>query len=130
MASVRHHIRIAASPDAVWKVVSDSAALPDWFGPVATSVATPGGRVVTLVDGPEVAEDIVTNDDELRRFQYAIKSGLPVEHHLGTFDVIEDGAGSLVVYSADVLPDEMGPMFSAVMGEGIKGLKEYCESRG
>jgi hypothetical protein len=130
MATVRHHTRIAASPDAVWKVVSDAGSVSEWFGPITKSVATSGGRIVTLADGTEIAEDVVTNDEALRRFQYVIRSGLPVEHHIGTFDVLEDGSGSLVVYSADVKPDELGPTFQAVMGEGIKGLKEYCETRG
>lgn len=84
---------------------------------------------MTLGDGTELAEDTVTSDDELRRFQYTIKSGLPLEHHIGTFDVLPDGEGSLVIYSADVLPDDLGPTFVAVMAEGIKGLKEYVESR-
>jgi hypothetical protein len=130
MATVRHHVRIAAAPNDVWKVVSDAASIANWFPPIATSVATPTGRIVTLADGTEIAEDTITNDDDLRRFQYAIRSGLPLEHHIGTLDVLEDGAGTLVVYSADVLPDSLGPTFTAVMGEGIVGLREYCESRG
>jgi hypothetical protein len=83
--------------------------------------------VVTLGDGTVIDEDVVTNDGTLRRFQYTIKSGLPVAHHLGTFDVLEDGAGSIVVYGADLGPDELGPTFDAVMGQGIQDLKAFCE---
>jgi len=129
MATVRHHIRIAAPADEVWKVVSDAPGIAAWFGPIAKASATPTGRVVVLGDGTEIDEDTVTNDPALRRFQYTIKSGLPVEHHIGTFDVLDDGAGSLVIYSADVRPDELGPIFTEVMGQGIRGLKDYCEAR-
>jgi hypothetical protein len=127
MATVRHHTRIDAPADKVWAVISDAGSVADWFGPLSSSQATATGRVVTLGDGTVIDEDVVTNDDTLRRFQYTIKSGLPVEHHIGTFDVLEDGAGSIVVYAADVRPDELGPTFDAVMGQGIQDLKAFCE---
>jgi len=39
----------------------------------------------------------VTNDPELRRFQYRIVGGgMPVESHIGTVDMREDGGGSIV----------------------------------
>lgn len=127
MATVRHHLHVNASPDDVFKVIADAGSIANWFGPIASSSATATGRIVTLGDGTEISEDTVTSDGDLRRFQYAIKSGLPVSHHIGTFDVLPDGDGSLVVYGADVAPDELGPVFDGVMAEGIKGLKEYCE---
>ena len=127
MATVRHHIRIDAPADKVWGVIRDAGSVSEWFGPLASSEATATGRIVTLGDGTVIDEDVVTSDDTLRRFQYTIKSGLPVEHHIGTFDVLEDGAGSLVVYAADVRPDELAPIFDGVMGQGIQDLKAFCE---
>jgi hypothetical protein len=127
MATVRHHVRIDAPADKVWAVISDAGSVAEWFGPLIKSHATETGRVVVLGDGTEIDEDVVTNDDSLRRFQYTIKSGLPVEHHIGTFDVLEDGAGAIVVYGADVRPDELGPTFDAVMGQGLTDLKAFCE---
>ncbi|MGQ0467387.1 MAG: SRPBCC family protein [Sporichthyaceae bacterium] len=127
MATVRHHLHVNAAPDDVFKVIADAGSISNWFGPIVSSSSTPTGRIVTLGDGTEINEDTVTSDNELRRFQYAIKSGLPVDHHIGTFDVLPDGDGSLVIYAADVAPDELGPVFDGVMAEGIKGLKDYCE---
>ncbi len=127
MATVRHHVRIDAPAAKVWGIISDAGSVSEWFGPIASSHATATGRVVTLGDGTEIDEDVVTNDDELRRFQYTIKSGLPVEHHLGTFDVLEDGAGSIVVYGTDVRPDDLAPTFHAVTGQGLQDLKAFCE---
>lgn len=53
-----------------------------------------------------------------------------VRHHLYV-NAAPDEVWKVVAdaYSADVLPDELGPTFVAVMGEGIKGLKEYVETR-
>ncbi len=129
MASVRVHTRIAASAEAVWKVVSDSGTISDWFPLIAKSAATTTTRTVELHNGPVIEEDIATNDQVLRRFQYAIRSGLPVESHLATIDVLEDGAGCLVVYSTDVQPDDVGSMMAGVLSDGLEGLKGYVEAR-
>lgn len=128
MASVRVHTRIAASADAVWKVVSDAGNIADWFPPLARSQATATTRTVELHNGPVIEEDIVTNDQVLRRFQYAIRSGLPVDSHLATIDVLEDGATCIVVFSTDVKPDDVGSMMAGVLSDGLQGLKKYVES--
>ena len=53
-----------------------------------------------------ITEEIVTVDDDLRRFQYSItEMPIPVEYHLSTIDVLEDGDGTLIVYGVDVQPD-------------------------
>jgi hypothetical protein len=127
MATVRHHLHVNAAPDEVFKVIADAGSISEWFGPIATSSATATGRIVTLADGTEISEDTVTSDNDLRRFQYAIKSGLPLTHHIGTWDVLPDGDGSLVIYAADVAPEEFGPIFDGVMADGIAGLKAHCE---
>lgn len=129
MASVRVHTRIAAPADAVWKTVSDAGSIADWFGPIVRSSVSGTSRTVELENGPVIDEDIVTNDQVLRRFQYSIRSGLPVESHLGTIDVLEDGPGCLVIYSTDVKPDEIGSMIAGVLSDAVQGLKEYSEAR-
>lgn len=129
MASVRVHTRIAASADAVWKIVSDAGNVADWFPPIAKSEATATTRTMELHNGPVIQEDIVTSDQVLRRFQSSIQSGLPLESHLWTIDVLDDGAGSIVVYSADVKPDEVGSMMAGLLSDGLEGLKRYVEAR-
>lgn len=128
MASVRVHIRIAASADVVWTIVSDAGNVAEWFEAIEKSSVSGATRTVALANGPEITEDIVTNDPVLRRFQYAIRSGLPVQSHLGTIDVLEDGDGALVIYSTDVTPDEVGSMMAGVLSDALQGLKRYVES--
>lgn len=69
----------------------------------------------------------MTNDSELRRFQYRITSGMPVESHLGTVDVLDDDAGALVIYSTEVTPDELADQMGPLIEEGLAGLKQYLE---
>ena len=96
----------------------------------ATSFAAADGkRFRTLEGGGRLEEEIVTSDDELRRFQYRIMAGdMPVEFHLGTVDVLPDGDTSLVVYSTDVTPDEVAEQMDGVIAEGLAGLKQHLET--
>lgn len=128
MATIRHHARIDAAPDEVWKVVSDAGAISTWFPLIEQSSASDGVRHCTLQGGGELEEEIVTSDDELRRFQYRITAGaMPVEFHLGTIDVLDLDGRALVVYSTDVTPDEVAGQMDGVLAEGLEGLKAHLE---
>jgi hypothetical protein len=128
VTSVRVHIRIAAPADLVWKVVSDAGNVAAWFPPVARSSATGSTRTMQLHNGPVLEEDILTNDQVLRRFQHAIRSGLPMESHLATIDVLEDREGALVVYGADVEPPAAASMMAGLLADALQGLKKFVES--
>lgn len=127
MATIRHHTHIGRSPDDVWKVVSDAGAISNWFPGIDTSSAEGAVRRCAMGD-VQLTEDIVTVDDELRRFQYRITEGpMPLEFHLGTIDVLPDGDGSLVIYSTEVLPDDAKALFDPVLAGGVEGLRSYLE---
>ena len=127
MASLRSHARIARPADEVWKVVSDAEGIPAWFPGIEQATVADGRRSCTLPGGMVLEEDIVTVDDALRRFQYRITAGMPVEHHLGTVDVLEDGDGSLVVYSTEITPDSLAELMAPAVEGGVQGLKAHLE---
>ncbi len=129
MATIRHHARIDASPDEVWAVVSDPTSVDKIFpglGPVEFD-----GTVRTVdMGGIVIKEEIVTNRDDLRRFQYSIvEAPMDIEYHLATIDVIDDGEGCLLVYGVDVKPDELGPALDGTMAGAAQGIKQYVEGR-
>ena len=130
MASLRSHARIARPADEVWKVVSDAAGISAWVPGIEQATAANGKRSCTLAGGMALEEDVVTVDDELRRFQYRITDGMPVEHHLGTVDVLEDGDGALVVYSTEITPDSLADLMRPAIEGGVQGLKAHLESAG
>lgn len=84
-------------------------------------------RYVNTTSGIWVGEEIVTNDSELHRFQYRIISGAPFDHHLATVDLIDANDGTLVIYAADVAPEEMGPAMQQSVAGAVEALKEYLE---
>ena len=127
MATIRHHAHVKASPDEIWKVVSDSSTMPSWF-PGVKGVKVDGNRRTVDLGGMELIEDIVTSDDELRRFQYRIVGGPMVpEYHLGTIDVLPDGDGSLVIYATEVLPDAAKQMIDPTIAAGVAAIKAHLE---
>jgi carbon monoxide dehydrogenase subunit G len=130
VASLRTHIAIDRPAGEVWAVVSDAGNISAWFPVVQTSEASGGERHCTLQGDVPLDEEIVNNDPELRRFQYRIVGGgVPVESHLGTVDVLEQDGASLVVYSTEVTPDEAADTLGPAIEDGVRGLKQYCESR-
>ncbi len=131
MATLRTHLSIDRPADEVWSVVSDAGNISAWFPMVQTSEATCQERHCMLDGDVPLDEEIVTNDADLRRFQYRIVGGgVPVESHLGTVDVLDQGGSSLVVYSTEVTPDEVAGTLGPAIEDGLQGLKSYCESRG
>jgi len=129
MASLRTHTRIARPADDVWSAVSDAGGISTWFPGIEQSSASGSTRSCTLAGGTQLEEDIVNVDPALRRFQYRITVGMPVEHHLGTIDVFEDGEGqSLVVYSTEVTPDAVADLMGPSIEGGLQGLKAHLES--
>jgi hypothetical protein len=127
MATIRHHTHVNASPDDVWKVVSDSAGMPDYF-PGVKSVVVDGNQRTVEFGGLELVEEIVTSDDEMRRFQYRIVGGPMVpEYHLGTIDVLPDGDGALLVYGTEVLPDAAKAMIDPTIAGAVAAIKAHVE---
>lgn len=128
MTTLRTEARIDKPADKVWSVVSDAGNISAWFPLVQSSTASGEDRHCELQGGTPLDEKIVTNDPELRRFQYRIVGGgVPAESHLGTVDVLDVDGSSLVVYSTEIKPDELADTLGPAIEEGVQGLKDYCE---
>lgn len=129
MATARAHVRLSRSADDVWKVVSNPDSITEWIPGVVASCTSEGRRHVTVADGSEVDEEIITNEPALRRFQYRlVPGGVPVESHLATVDVIDDDGSTLVVYAVDVQPDFLGEPMQQLVDGATAGLRQLLES--
>jgi hypothetical protein len=128
MATFRHDTRLDRSPDDVRKVVSDAGSISAWVPFLEQSRAEDGVRSWSMQGGGKLEEEIVTSDDRLRRFQNRIVAGdMPIEHHIGTIDVLEKGQSTLVAYATDVTPDEVAEQMDGVLAEGLQSLKARLE---
>ncbi len=128
MATMRETIHIDVPPDKVWAGVRDPLALLDWFEGLDGGEMVGSARQLKMGD-ITVTEEIVTVDDDLRRFQYSItEMPIPVEYHLATIDVLEDGDGTLIIYGVDVKPDMLGDILAPTIVGATKGMKKHFEA--
>src|SRR5476651_848968 len=116
MSSIYKEISLAATPVSVWDVVRDIGAVHTRFAPgfVVDTVMDGADRIVTFANGFVAREVIVDVDPQRRRLAYSARSER-IAHHNASFQVLAEGAGSRLVWIADVLPEAAGVTVSAMM---------------
>jgi carbon monoxide dehydrogenase subunit G len=128
MASIRKEISLSSSPEAVWDVVRDVGAVATRFAPgfVVDVQMEVGARLVTFGNGMVARETIVDLDEINRRLVYSIASDR-LTHHSASFQVFADGAGSRLIWVADLLPDTAAPNVDAMMEQGAAAAKRALD---
>ena len=134
MATLRKQIALDAGAANVWSAVRD-------FGQVHTRVA-PGfltklemdhnskgrDRVITFFNGLVARERLVTVDDESCRLVYSVVEGRP-SHYSAAVQVFPEGDGrSRVVWTIDLLPDELAPTVGGMMEHALPLMKKTLEA--
>ncbi len=107
MATIRKEFTSPRSADEVWAVLKRFEAVHELAaGFVTASEREPSGaRLVTLLNGMQVREWLVSADDAERRLVYAINDSPIYQHYNASAQVFEDGQGSRFVWTVDFLPD-------------------------
>ena len=125
MATLKREVPVAAGPAAVWQKLRD-------FGQVNTRVAPgfltdlkmdKGDRVLTFFNGMVARERLVTLDDDNRRLVYAVVEGR-ASHYNAAVQVFPEGDDSRVVWTIDLLPDELAPAIGAMMDQAVGVMKD------
>ena len=122
MGKDQMELEVAASPDAVWTVVSNYGDL-SWF-PGVTSTRLEGDDRVVTAGGHEIRERLLEMDHANRFLRYSVTEGLQgIDSHEATIKVDPNGSGSKITYSWEVTPEEavdgMGKAYSAAL-DGMK----------
>ena len=129
MASIRKEIHIDAPPVRVWDALRDVGALHTRLVPgFVTDTRMEGNtRVVTFGNGMVAREHIVGIDESRRRVCWAITDE-PFSHYNGAAWVEPDiNGGANFVWTADLLPHELGAQVEEMMTAGIQVIKETLE---
>lgn len=128
MATIHKEIEINASPQRVWEALSDVGAVHTRLaaGFVVETEMEGNARVVTFANGMVAREDIVAVDDAARRLVWAI-IGQRFGHYNGAAQVFDDAGGARLVWTTDLLPDELAPNVDAMMTAGIAAIKDTIE---
>jgi uncharacterized protein YndB with AHSA1/START domain len=132
MATVRVEAVIDVSAQRVWEAIADVGAVHRRLlpGRVAGARIENDVRVLTMPDGSEIRELIISVDHHDRRLAYAVIEGqkLPLTYHHATFQVFLDGEQSRLVWLTDVLPHAMAAAVQARTERGIIEIKQVIES--
>ena len=128
MASIHKEMHVDAAPDDVWAAFRDVGAVHTRLarGFVTDTKLEGDTRLVTFVNGIVAREKIVDIDDARRRLAYSVVEGRPTHHH-ATFQVLPDGAGSRIVWVADLLPNELKSAIEQMMDHGMAAMKSTLE---
>ena len=125
MATLRREIPVASGATPVWQKLRD-------FGQVHTKVAPgfltdlkmdKGDRILTFFNGLVARERLVTLDDENCRLVYSVVEG-QASHYNAAVQVFPEGDGSRVVWTIDLLPNELAPAIGGMMDEAVKVMRK------
>ena len=129
MATLRRQIALNANPAAVWSALRD-------FGAVHTRVApgfltklemNQGDRIVTFFNGMTARERLITSDDEECRLVYAVVEGR-ASHYNAAIQVFPEGDGSRLVWTIDLLPNDLAPAIGGMMDHATGFMKKALEA--
>ena len=128
MATLRKELRIGTAPGRVWDAVRDVGALHTRLVPGFVLDTRMEGdiRVVTFANGQVVREPVVTVDDEARRLVWSAAGGRTT-HYNAAIEVTGDGAGTRLVWTIDLLPNEMAGPVGAMQDQAIAAMKPALE---
>jgi hypothetical protein len=129
MASIHREIVVESRPADTWDAVRDVGAVHERLAPgfvVATSLED-GARVVTFANGVVARELIVDLDDDARRLAWSVVGGR-MSHHNASLQVLPESEGrSRLVWIADLLPNEVAPIITGMIEEGMRVMKKTLD---
>jgi hypothetical protein len=130
MATLCKELALDTGAANVWSAVRD-------FGQVHTRVAPgfltklemdKGDRVITFFNGLVARERPVTLDDESCRLVYTVVEGRP-SHYSAAVQVFPEGDGrSRLIWTIDLLPDELAPAVGGMMDHALPLMKKTLEA--
>ena len=129
MASIRKEIHIDVPPVKVWDALRDVGALHTRLCPgfVKDTRLEGKSRLVTFGNGMTAREDILSVDESRKRVAWAIV-GQNFHHYQGAARVEPEGRGTLFIWTADLLPDEMADGVDQMMATGIAIIRKTLEA--
>jgi hypothetical protein len=131
MASIRREILIESRSEEVWAAVRDFGAVHERLVPgfVVDCRLEGDTRILTFADGMVARELLVDIDEETRRLVYTVVQGRPT-HFNGSVQIfVEDGDRSRLVWTVDILPNDLAGIIASRMEHGIAVIKQTLEGR-
>ena len=129
MATVIKEISVAVPSEAAWDAISDFGNVYERLVPGFLTASRLDGdaRIVTFANGMVLREPLVSRDDAARRLVYCAVGGR-FSHYNAALQVFDAGAGCRIVWTVDVLPDDLAPMVDELMVQAAATIKRTLEN--
>ena len=130
MASIYKEFFVNASPQFVWEAVKDVGAVHTRLarGFVTDTKLEGDTRTVTFANGFVVREQVVSMNDEIRRFVYRAVGGR-ASHHNAFFQVFPAPDGKAkILWVTDLLPDEMRAPIEQMVELGTAAIQRTFDN--
>lgn len=129
MATIIKSVDIDVAPAQVWDAVRDWGHVHQRLCPgVLTDCQVEEGvRTVTFAGGLVARELIVAVDDAARRLVWAVVGSSLLTHHNGGMQVLDEGSGSRITWTADILPHDAAERVAGFMDLGCAAMKATLE---
>jgi hypothetical protein len=132
MASIYREFTVEADPNIVWSAIRDVGAIHQRLakGFVIDTRLEGDVRTVTFKNGIVAKERILGVDSQNRRMAYTILSD-KFEYHNAAFQVFaEANRQTQIIWTADILPNEMETYLSEMTDRAIEAIKGTLEGDG
>jgi hypothetical protein len=128
VATLHKEIHIEARPEAIWDAARDVGALHTRLVPgfVVDARLEGDARIVTFGNGMVVRELIISVDDQRRRLAWTAVGGRTT-HYNAVLEVLAEGSGTRVLWTTDLLPDDMEAPIAAMQESGLAAMKATFE---
>jgi ketosteroid isomerase-like protein/uncharacterized protein YndB with AHSA1/START domain len=135
MPTIHKNVTIARSPDDVWALLRDLAAVSEWVPGIASARLDGTRRICTTAEGAEIHEEIEL-DDARRTYAYTQPvHPLGFKASRGSLAVTGNGAGSHVAWDAEVefadpaQEKQLLPLLERGYGAALEALRGRFEQR-
>jgi ketosteroid isomerase-like protein/uncharacterized protein YndB with AHSA1/START domain len=135
MPTIHRDITIACSPDDVWALLSDLAAVTEWVPGITGARVDGTRRVCTTAEGAEIHEELAL-DDSSRNYSYTQPvHPLGFRASRGRLAVTQHGTGSHVMWDAEIefadgeQEAHLLPMLEQGYAAALEELKRRLELR-
>lgn len=131
MATLFKEVRIEAASERVWDAVRDVGALHTRLVPgfVVDTKLDGDARIVTFGNGMVVREPILSCDDGRRRLAWSAQGG-GATHYNAVLEVTDEGGGTRVRWTTDLLPNELADTLGAMQEQALAVMKRTFEQPG
>jgi carbon monoxide dehydrogenase subunit G len=130
MATLRREIPLEAPAEKVWPAIREFGQVHVRMAPgfLTSLEMDKGDRIVTFFNGLVARERLVTTDDEPCRLVYAVIEGRAAHYNAAVQIVPEGKDRSRLVWTIDLLPNELAPAIGDMMDQATGIMKKTLEA--